>query len=468
MVTLANPQETVEECVTVVTYVIGPYAQQIVLQHVCRQQIHAQQLPHGAHGPGMPMGPHPGLPGMGPAAGLLGFGAGLAAGVPGAPGNAHPAVAAAAHPLLKPADMHARDHQDLKRPGSTNAEERLYYHLVKTEWSFVINALFVTFVLIHWLTCMQFIIPVMTGEYFSGSNEPNTESWIYTNGIQDKSWLLKYSHCFFKASSEMFGIRLHFYKLEIASDYMVSILTYIIGKVIIFTVWIILVVAILNSKSMKIRFLEVINQVDEYMSQKKLPINLRERIRKYYDFRYQKRFFREDVITNLLSANLKREVHVNMCKSLISKVPIFNNLPPDQISGLVSKLTPETFLPKDVITRSGMYTESMYFISTGTVAVYSHSGKEVCHLQDGAYFGEISLVTKNHLVITTVIAIETSHLYKLRKTDFEHCLKNNKEVFQRVLAEAEYKLKKLLKIEEDYKKMVFAKTYKTEADTLSQ
>lgn len=96
-----------------------------------QQQIHAQQLPHGAHGPGLPMGPHPGLPGMGPtAAGLLGFGAGLGAGVPGAPGGhsavAAAAAAAAAHPLLKPADLHARDTAELKSGhGSTSAEERL-------------------------------------------------------------------------------------------------------------------------------------------------------------------------------------------------------------------------------------------------------------------------------------------------------------------------------------------------------
>ncbi|XP_030757938.1 protein groucho isoform X7 [Sitophilus oryzae] len=88
------------------------------------QQIHAQQLPH-AGGPGLPMGPHPGLPGMGPAAaaGLLGFGAGLPSGA--AP---HPAaVAGAAHPLLKPENLHPRAaNEDLKRPSSTNAlEERL-------------------------------------------------------------------------------------------------------------------------------------------------------------------------------------------------------------------------------------------------------------------------------------------------------------------------------------------------------
>ncbi|XP_063930585.1 protein groucho isoform X1 [Zophobas morio] len=102
--------------------IIGQQQQQGLQQLL--QQIHAQQLPHGAHGPGLPIGPHPGLPGMGPAAGLLGFGAGLGAGVPGAPSGPHASVAGGAHPLLKSADLHSREPVDIK-PGSANAEERL-------------------------------------------------------------------------------------------------------------------------------------------------------------------------------------------------------------------------------------------------------------------------------------------------------------------------------------------------------
>lgn len=102
--------------------IIGQQQQQGLQQLL--QQIHAQQLPHAGGPAGLPMGPHPGLPGMGPAAaaGLLGFGAGLPPGA--AP---HPAsVAGAAHPLLKPAELHPRANEDLKRPSSTNAsEERL-------------------------------------------------------------------------------------------------------------------------------------------------------------------------------------------------------------------------------------------------------------------------------------------------------------------------------------------------------
>lgn len=69
------------------------------------------------------MGPHPGLPGLGPA-GLLGFGAGMASGVPGAPGGAHGGVVSSSHSLLKPADLHPRE-SDLKRPGSVSNDERL-------------------------------------------------------------------------------------------------------------------------------------------------------------------------------------------------------------------------------------------------------------------------------------------------------------------------------------------------------
>ncbi|KAK9879188.1 hypothetical protein WA026_004035 [Henosepilachna vigintioctopunctata] len=91
------------------------------------QQIHAQQMPHGGHGPALPMGPHPGLPGMGPA-GLLGFGgASLGGGnVPTLPGLPHAsALTAGSHPLLKPADLHVRDGVDVKRPSSNNTEDRL-------------------------------------------------------------------------------------------------------------------------------------------------------------------------------------------------------------------------------------------------------------------------------------------------------------------------------------------------------
>nr|XP_023026630.1 potassium/sodium hyperpolarization-activated cyclic nucleotide-gated channel 2-like isoform X1 [Leptinotarsa decemlineata] len=336
-----------------------------------------------------------------------------------------------------------------------------YFQMKSTGIRFLFTSILITFLLIHWMSCMQFIVPRLTGRYFYDPNHPFEESWIYQNGIYKKRLLEKYIHCFFKGSSEMLGMRIDTYKIHITSDYFVAIGTYWLGKIIIASIWIILAVAILNARSMELKFLEIVNQLDEYMKQKQLPLNLRDKISKYYDFRYQRIFFKEDMITNLLCANLKREVNIHVCKSLIANVNLFADLPPDQISRLVSRLISEIFLPKDTIIQSGLFSDSMYFVSSGTVAVYSHSGKEICHLQDGAYFGEVSMVVKNQLSVTTVIAIETTQVYRLKRKHFEECLMKNKVVFSKLVADAENWLKIVLKIEDEYKKMLFEQTYAT-------
>nr|CAH7724771.1 unnamed protein product [Callosobruchus chinensis] len=59
----------------------------------------------------------------------------------------------------------------------------------------------------------------------------------------------------------------------------------------------------------------------------------------------------------------------------------------------------------------------MFFIYFGTVAVYTPTGREICHLQDGAHFGEIALVF-NETRVATVVAVTACELFKLKRTDF--------------------------------------------------
>lgn len=50
------------------------------------------------------------------------------------------------------------------------------------------------------------------------------------------------------------------------------------------------------------------------------------------------------------------------------------------------------------------------------------AGTEVSHLQDGDYFGEISILFENQRRIASVIAIETCEVYKLTKADFHRVI----------------------------------------------
>lgn len=77
---------------------------------------------------------------------------------------------------------------------------------------------------------------------------------------------------------------------------------------------------------------------------------------------------------------------MHACKKLVENVIFFRNLPLNLLVRIISCLRIEVFLVNDVIIRANTPGASMYFISTGTVAIYTKSGKEVS-LQ---YFKNIS------------------------------------------------------------------------------
>ncbi|CAG9813020.1 unnamed protein product [Phaedon cochleariae] len=159
-------------------------------------------------------------------------------------------------------------------------------------------------------------------------------------------------------------------------------------------------------------------QLKEYMRHKQLPTYMRTRILTYYEFKFQKRYFRESEILATISEQLRQEMNMHACKKLVENVIFFRNLPLNLLVRIISCLRIEVFLVNDVIIRANTPGASMYFISTGTVAIYTKSGKEVCHLEDGAHFGEIALLIKDTFRIASVIAVEVSEIYRLDQKDF--------------------------------------------------
>lgn len=63
--------------------------------------------------------------------------------------------------------------------------------------------------------------------------------------------------------------------------------------------------------------------------------------------------------------------------------------------------------------------DCIYFIDKGTVAIYSESGKEICHLEDGDFFGEIALIMKHSVRTASVVAVTNCELFRLDKEEFD-------------------------------------------------
>nr|CAI5856529.1 unnamed protein product [Callosobruchus analis] len=135
-------------------------------------------------------------------------------------------------------------------------------------------------------------------------------------------------------------------------------------------------------------------QFQHYASYKRLPPRLRKKVFDFYDFKIRNGIYREHRIYNNASLILQQQIQVYMTRYHIARVEFFQILPENLLLTLSGKLKTEVFLTNDVIVSTGEIGVNMYFINYGTVAVYTPSGKEMCHLDDGAHFGEISILFK--------------------------------------------------------------------------
>nr|CAH7717593.1 unnamed protein product [Callosobruchus chinensis] len=237
-----------------------------------------------------------------------------------------------------------------------------YFRIKSKGKVFLLICIIMTTITVHGFALLQLLMPRLVRQYFAEVDDMS-KMWFVKYKLHKTSFWNIYTNCVLKSSAFML---------------------------------VIVAVTVLNNRSMEIKFHSIINQLDEYMRQKQLPLSLRDRIKNYYNFKFQHKYFNSERIHDMLPDKLKKEINLHECKNLIQNVSLFAHLTEHQISTVVEMLTPEIFLPKDTIIQAGSLGDCMYFISSGIVAVYTHSGKEICHLEDGDFFGEISLVLQIH------------------------------------------------------------------------
>lgn len=214
----------------------------------------------------------------------------------------------------------------------------------------------------------------------------------------------------------------------------------------------------INSSHQK--FIGMERQLKEYMRDKQLPTYMRNRLLSYYDFRFQRNYFRESEILATISGQLRQEIILHSCRQLVENVAFFKNLPINLLVRIVSCLRCEIYLINDVIIRANTPGDCMYFIASGTVAVYSTSGKEICHLEDGSHFGEVALVNKSETRIASVVAIEICEVYRFDEKDFVRAIHPYPDLLESIERIAADRMEKTMMLDEHNRREMAVKRVK--------
>lgn len=274
----------------------------------------------------------------------------------------------------------------------------------------LIKLLFFWIVAIHWAACLHLVPGLIAAKF---QHNPTVGSWFENNIFQKQSSLGRYVICLLKSVKAFMGTGFikNLKPLKVFDRVYSSLLT-VIGRIGLCVTLAYIFETVQGIKSSSLRYDEIMVQLDEYSNQNNLPPTTKAKLKNNYDYMFRKRYFNEREILKTVSASLRQQILIHNTRQLVENSQFFENLPSYLILKIISTLSIELYLEGDVIYTMGEVSMSVYFITSGSVAFYSPSGKEVCHYSDGDYFGEMTLVSEIEHHCAKAVALETTECYK--------------------------------------------------------
>ncbi|XP_026482562.1 potassium/sodium hyperpolarization-activated cyclic nucleotide-gated channel 1-like [Ctenocephalides felis] len=249
-----------------------------------------------------------------------------------------------------------------------------------------------TLLSIHWAGCLTYYIP----KFFETiDRQGSKDSWlnnyeIETDNIAVSTWS-RYVFCMYHGVSLFTGGSTAFSSTSMYDKYM-SCIIIIWGTAHHMNVFVIILQIMIGIDASQAKYVEVLNQLKQFMRNKHLSVVVQKKIMAYFEYRFQKYYFHEHAIMATLSENLHKEIILHSCRALVSNVELFRGLPKAVIGNIIGYLKQEIFLTHDVIVKAGSIGTSMYFLSCGTVAVISPLGKESSFSFSNVFHNQISTI----------------------------------------------------------------------------
>ncbi|KAJ1690912.1 hypothetical protein LUZ63_015067 [Rhynchospora breviuscula] len=133
---------------------------------------------------------------------------------------------------------------------------------------------------------------------------------------------------------------------------------------------------------------------EQWMMHRQLPENLRERIRRYEQYKWQEtRGVDEESLLQSLPKDLRREIRRRLCLSLLTRVPMFEKMDDQLLDAMCYRLKPALYTESSLIIREGDPVNYMLFVMRGKLESITTGGGRtgflnISYLNPGDFCGE--------------------------------------------------------------------------------
>ncbi|KAK1558306.1 hypothetical protein Q3G72_000921 [Acer saccharum] len=136
---------------------------------------------------------------------------------------------------------------------------------------------------------------------------------------------------------------------------------------------------------------------EQWMSHRMLPENLKDRIRRYDQYKWQEtRGVEEETLIRNLPKDLRRDINRHLCLDLLMRVPMFEKMDDQLLDAMCDRLKPALFTENSFIVREGDLVDEMLFVMRGKlVSTTTNGGRtgffNAVYLKAGDFCGEALL-----------------------------------------------------------------------------
>ncbi|KAL8519467.1 hypothetical protein ACS0TY_010411 [Phlomoides rotata] len=114
---------------------------------------------------------------------------------------------------------------------------------------------------------------------------------------------------------------------------------------------------------------------EQWMSHRLLPENLKKRIRRYEQYKWQEtRGVDEDDLVRNLPKDLRRDIKRHLCLALLKRVPMFEKMDDQLLDALCDCLKPVLYTEDSYIVREGDPVDEMLFVMRGKLLTITTNG----------------------------------------------------------------------------------------------
>ncbi|KAK7275353.1 hypothetical protein RIF29_16466 [Crotalaria pallida] len=132
----------------------------------------------------------------------------------------------------------------------------------------------------------------------------------------------------------------------------------------------------LQSTTVKVEEMRIRRRdAEHWMSHRMLPDYLKERVRRYEQYKWQEnRGVEEETLIRNLPKDLRRDIKRHLCLNLLKKVPMFKDMNKQLLDAMCDRLKPVLYTEKSCIFLEGDPVDEMLFIMRGTLATATTNG----------------------------------------------------------------------------------------------